>query len=303
MQSDRVSFQGEGGFEFTQWHEFVTRIAREVCGPVLIDVITPFGFEILPHDNFRHRRLRRFYCYFGIRQEEAVDTAELEGRFLWGLLNRLFVVDPPMAQQVVVLAARSGRHWLLRASDYTSTPNDILIVAEVRRLCNGDLLEDYAKYLACSVTGVALGSLPEVERLPRRRMARTRIFQLYLLWEAMFWRVFPCTATPSKDRRTVMMLHRSSLQFYYDAHLKEPPDPEEVDAIEFVMQQAPLLRLAIEDAGKAANDLHEIGCRAYHGDVDLTLCIGCGYWQEVALRVRESYLHFGAGSDITLPVG
>lgn len=289
-----MTLQLATSFDVSLWRKLVAESANGAFGGSGTPTsIAPFGFEVFRDSDFVHRRLRRFYCYISVGAMADSVRREAEERFVLDLAEKIKRADAGLGGRLAVLAVRSGRHWLLRDRPYTCLSDDVLLVAEARPDVD-DIHVDYANYLLGAIGGLAAGTLPEHDRVEYRAMARTRIFQLFLIWERLLTRIWPATCTVPPEYRKAMLSHRSGLQFYYSEELTEPMDAQESAIVKFAREASGRICEALEQDGRARGDLFEISVPAYHGDRALTVKMSRAYHVDLAREIGDSYLACGS---------
>lgn len=252
-------------------------------------VIHPFGFEPLSSSgDFLAGPLRRFYFYIYSSTPNA-DPVLVEELFLARFRELCSQQDPSFANSIAVMAARTGRHELLRHRGYTWDRTDRLIVAEFRH-SQLEPLRDYAHYLLGCVPGILQSLLVEMQRFELRSMARTRIFQIFLILHHVLGQT--CLGLPRLDAVLEHRLrsHRSVPKFYYEPESLDPPTASELETLREVLH---LLR-GIDTALKFAEDEKrvEFDVTAFHGAVLLRYNLPEKIYAQFCSTLSEAYLAF-----------
>ncbi len=152
-----------------------------------LSVIVPWGFEILNNLSYLSRRLRRFYCYYGINTNSVIDKDKLGHSLGMSILNKLEIVDRVFYQRIVALLVGEVP-ILLRDSNYVCSIDDCVIVIVVKN--SDDILKDYAHYIIGTLDGISR-NVGEVSNYMNYLIPRWRLFQLYLMHEELFGYLLP----------------------------------------------------------------------------------------------------------------
>lgn len=285
----------EGYFSVSRWRKLVNEAAIAASPPgILQEAICPFGFEVLQDPSFLRLELRRFYCYLGSPEHPLINIPVIEETFLQILFSKLQETFPALAEQIIVLAARPGKHILLRKSPYICQLLDGLIVVEHRNTEN--LLQDYADYLICCLNGLATGTIPEWSRIKSDPMARVRMFQIFIILENLFGHYL---GNPPQEWDVHLPSYRnarSSLQFYFDGRIQIEATDAETMAIDFIEIRSKQLLDAVSKLGSHTDDICNIRSKSYHGEGYLSISLSKQIYQSVSTRIIEDYTSFASFS-------
>lgn len=153
------------------WHD-ITQAAFRSLPP--LDVVSPFGFELLGAPAVAARQVARFYLYF---RSEFVSEQALLHRLLAHLRSHW----PEIHARVAVIGSRRlGAIPLLPEL----TPQDYFIHVE-QVDTPYPVLRAHARYMAGAVHAMGAGYLPELAKIERSGMARLRIRQLFLISQSL----------------------------------------------------------------------------------------------------------------------
>ena len=117
-------------------------------------MIAPWGFELFGDRAFLAKNIRRYYCYFGIKDKKQHSLFELQTHILNIILDNLPDFDEKFSRQIIALL-RGEKVSLLKANDYSVQPDDKALIVLVKE--SDDILTDYAKYIIGSVWSVTDG--------------------------------------------------------------------------------------------------------------------------------------------------
>jgi hypothetical protein len=166
------------------WMSFVNDVTKsfELEHGIKLDVIIPWGFEVFNNEAYLYKRLRRFYCYFGIEPNLKIDKEKLAYELGMSIINKLKKTDERFYRQVVACLA-GETPFLLREPNYMCQFDDCVIVAVVKNSDN--IMRDYARYILGTLDGIAKG-VGEISDYMNYLIPRWRLFQLYLMHEELF---------------------------------------------------------------------------------------------------------------------
>lgn len=292
--SNYLYFPADGGLAFSR-ERFVELVrsaqaAVERVHGINLTTINPFGFEVFDERRlFLNRILGRFYVY--IYADQVVrDAAPLEECFLDEFRTQCAAHDPRFATSIAVMAARTGKHVLLRPPGHLWGPTNRLIVTEFR---HSDLrpLRDYAHYLLGCVPGILESRLVEMERLQLRSMARARIFQIFLILHRALAQT--CLGLPELEPqlRSYLIAHRSTPRFYFEPKAPDPPSRSELEALRAIQG----LLVEIDAQVRALNYKSVsvgINVTAFHGDVSLTYSVPKEHYDCFCRTIEDAYNAF-----------
>src|SRR5690606_8774997 len=117
-----------------------------------IEIISPFGFELMQDQRFLSGNLRRFYCYIGI-PEASGESPQRYAREFDQVLSAYLALHHPDFHSRIVIKAIQDQFLLLKPSGYQCQHDDILIDIQTR-VIDSTLLDDYANYIICSLSSI-----------------------------------------------------------------------------------------------------------------------------------------------------
>lgn len=176
-------------FNQKKWHD----IANKACDALSfngLEVIVPFGFELLYDDKYLKGNLRKFYCYIGgmsIDEDIAKDIERDFSEILLGNLKKEHVIE--LSDLAAVITTRNGVRSF-RTQSHIYKNNEKIIDIECRR-GEQSILENYAEYVMCSIDAILSSGLREMNEFDENRNSRFRVYQLYIMLEALFGKYMP----------------------------------------------------------------------------------------------------------------
>lgn len=147
------------------WNQIVQSASRGIGS---VDLISPFGFELLEGESHRVRNVSRFYVYY---RSETVGEVQL----LQALLGHLADFWPGLHSRISVIGTRSEGTKALKPG---FGPQDCFLHVE-RIETRQPMVRSYARYMAGMIDAMALGDLPELAKIGHSATARLRIRQLF----------------------------------------------------------------------------------------------------------------------------
>lgn len=224
--------------------------------------LTPFGFELFRNSfEFKRRNLSRFYIYASTNQ--SIDVEKFENDFLLTLEGQIKEISPKLGGEIAVMAARSGAHITRRPAHYRTNRCDKLIVIEHRGI-KIDLMSDHISYLLACVHWIPNFLIREMERFFTRRMARTRIFQIYLQLNALLSKIDNELLKLDKSDIDYITKRKAHFDFYFGHSDNELPTDRELLILKKIVSK--LLNLQ-ESKLFVSSEKIAISVKSYHSDV------------------------------------
>ena len=147
------------------WNQIVQSATRGIGS---VDLISPFGFELLNGESHRVRSVSRFYVYY--RSETVGETQVLQA-----VLGHLADFWPGLHARISVIGCRTEG---TRAMKQGFGPLDCFLHVE-RIETRLPVVRSYARYMTGMIDALALGDLPELAKIGYSGTARLRIRQLF----------------------------------------------------------------------------------------------------------------------------
>lgn len=271
------------------WRSILNSIIADIDKlNVGIQIISPFGFEVMQNKRFLKSSLRRFYCYIGIPKQvhlaNDVILSEFNEKFFY-LLKKIY----PDFYSQIVLKVMNDSFIKLKEIKYACHRNDKLIDMQLRVISNS-LLEDYADYIICCLPAIYYGQDEPKEFLFNARF-RNRTYQLYLMLEKLFG-----SYVTSMNCQQVSLLKNAykkvnnSLEiFFNDTLLYTPAD--EVDKIIFHQLIIPRVEKMIIVLTRS-KDTIKIISKSYHVDENLSFSLCKKIYDSTKKFIVNSYNEF-----------
>lgn len=186
------------------WRATVDRAVSDFAAPV--DVISPFGFELLGDPAFFRRDVVRLYVYVRVPADGPQDLADGFGTSLIDLLRR----DEPAFFSTI-------RFFLAPATRTELHPQGTRSIRIGRVPSAGPMLDDYARYLVVCPHAIRTGVLREIVDFATSRSSRRYTFQLALILSRLFGAEH-APLGPEEVDRLRMLIRRLAPVTDADAH-------------------------------------------------------------------------------------
>ena len=155
----------------TSWDRIVSQSTSDLD----IDIISPFGFEVLGNVNFLKNELRRFYLYYKGNYDENY------------ILDRIVsLVKKEHSSFFKDIAVVGSRKYGFKVVVNREPTIDDVFISIQKINTDKSILESYACYLSCSFYSVSTNTLPELSRSQDNAMARLRVRQLYKIYQELY---------------------------------------------------------------------------------------------------------------------
>ena len=144
-----------------------------------IELISPYGFEVMCDEKYLEYDIKRFYIYYkgDINEKIFKDT----------LLEYLEDTQRDFFRMINVIGSR--RYGFDSINCIRPQCNNIFIAFE-KIQTDEPLIDNYAKYISCSFVSLAKLTLPEINRIDYNAMARLRIRQLFKIYQSLYYDFF-----------------------------------------------------------------------------------------------------------------
>jgi len=171
-------------FNIQLWRTVLDRLIDDIDKPKIgLEIISPFGFEVMEDHRFLNSTLRRFYCYIGILTKYFEFAEQIAYKFDQNLTSLLANKFPAFHDEIVLKAIQEN-FIKLRPPDYQCTPHNKLIDIQCRSMTTS-LLDDYADYLICCLAALYFGK-DEPKFFNDNLRFRNRTYQLYVMIEKIY---------------------------------------------------------------------------------------------------------------------
>jgi hypothetical protein len=272
----------DGGFDAVWWRTALDRVARSFSPQ--LDLIAPFGFEVLRDPAYLRRDLKRLYVYVRV---SSPDRAVLADAFAERLLAHLATEAPGFCEAIRFLLRPGARIELnpsgdrsLRISAFVGTP---------------PMLGEYARYLVAAPEALATGTLREVADFATSLSSRRYVFQLGL----MVSRLYEAQQPPLPAGQVTQLLgliRRLAPVTSADARSPdgtEPNDAERDGLLDVVLPHARAVQSALRATVQAGGESETVRARDLHGDSVVSTTLPRGLLAEKVDYIIRSYEYCG----------
>lgn len=275
-----------------KWRDFIKNVCDKIDKDKIgLQVISPFGFELLENHMFLGKSIKRLYCYIGIPQSYATiyDISSISRLFSAQLMMSIHEaeIDP---SDIAILVIQDKFHYF-HENNYQCQLSDKLLDVQAR-VVKENILHDYAKYIICTIDSI-YSKKDEPKHFLVNKRHRCRTYQLYVMLEKVFGYLLPSlTIFQNENFSGLFKLIDNSIQMFYTR--KELF----IDASEYethllhslIYPRVELMRKAIQ-AGPL-NDLLKVQCEAYHVEGKLEVLINKIIYQNAINKICSTYTNF-----------
>lgn len=286
--TDKDSLMGSA-FNSRYWRLLLDETCKEIdSSRIGLQVISPWGFELLGDLGFLSKKLRRFYCYIGVPKKSTVNLKKITHQFSQSLHNRLKMEDSNMANDVVLIIEQN-KLIKLRSDNYICQPEDKLIDIQSRYV-EKDILYDYAKYITLCVDSI-VNLKGECRSINTSKMWRRRLYQLYIMIENIFGYLVPMDRKHSALMQSVPPLIDNSIQCFFTPEISNsaPSDIDKKILNQLIKPRTKMIQSALVSG--SSEKIH-LSCDAYHTEGKLELIINKCYYDQAINKIRITYLEY-----------
>ncbi len=289
-----VNPNGKKIFNIAYWGGFLIEMTKKVEDKyhIELDVIFPWGFEILNDEEFLKRNLRRFFCYFGLRNNlpDGIDKNKLAQEIGAMIIKHLQIIDYEFYNKIVILFAQE-QACLLREEYYTCGLEDCLLAIIVRE--SQDIFLDYSKYIIGTIDGI-LNNKGETVGYKDNLIARWRLFQLYIILEELFSYLLNNDHVINQLQNKIVKLAKNHIYplYHRDKLLVRATSLELKLINELILPRLKLIYSAIQN-GTGANIHDNIKC--FHSDDILNINISSDIYEIALDKLKSTYEYFSQG--------
>ncbi len=273
------------------WRKITSDVCREIdVEKVGFEVISPWGFELLGDKNYLSKKLRRFYCYLGVPENFTVDKAQLAHRYAEALMQKLMLEYPKMAKDLVIVIEQE-KLIKLKPDNHICGVNDKLLDVQVRQTKNG-ILFDYAQYVIAMLDGF-ITKKGEVGYYHFNNTARWRLYQLYIMQEALFGYLLPSfTREEYKAYHSIFLLCANFIQDYYSPSESNYPLSAEEQCVidDFIFPRVKKIHDIVVSSIPEENIT--LACHAYHIEDALQINISRKIFNRAVEKINQTYTNF-----------
>lgn len=293
MNNRSLSRHHYTSFPNSKWRNLLSTICKEIDSSNHgYDVISPFGFEVFEDPIFLTCTIRRLYCYIGIPStfKESIDINAISQQFSNKLLSRLDEAD--LNKNDIVIVVNQDQFNLLKSKNYKCKKSDRLLDVQIRYV-DSTILEDYAKYIICTLDSIC-NNKDEPKQFLYNKRHRNRTYQIYVMLEKIFEDYLPKKTTS----QTLMFndifknIENSIQMFYSDSELYIDASTHEKQIFaSLIKPRVALIRKNI--ATPSENDsIITVTCNAYHVSDTLSVDINKKIYHSVIQKICSTYLSY-----------
>lgn len=275
------------------WRNFIADICRQIDKNELgLQIISPFGFELLEDKKFLYKSIKRFYCYIGIPGKNAFgcDPIALSKEFLEKLMASIHEIG--MRRSDIAILVAQDKFTYFHENNYQCNNSDKLLDVQTK-IIKDDLLRDYANYIICTVDSIC-SKKEEPRHFFENKRHRCRTYQLYVMLEKIFgYLLSPMTPFQKENFFSLFKLIDNSIQmFYTPSELLINASEYEVHTLRSLINpRVELMRQAIQVAS-CSSDLMKLQCEAYHVEGALELTIHKTIYENAVKKICSTYINF-----------
>lgn len=278
-------------FNNAAWRQLLSQVCQEIdVSHAGLEVISPFGFEILENKKFLAGNLRRFYCYIGAPVNANLDGNTTTTRYRSSLLNRLRLMETRMFEDIVLVIENQTVHKL-KDEGYICKSTDKLIDIQFRSV-NENMLTDYANYIIAT-----LGSLHseegEFKGHRQDRVKRWHLYQLYIIEEELFREFIPSmNDQQAQIYQTLPKKISNMIQIFYSPESRYglPDDSEEDILNTLVLPRLALIQSAVNSTETRKKT--KVTSISYHYEINLEFILDTSIYQYAIDKIKNTYLSF-----------
>lgn len=289
------SFHKENTIPFCNrtWRNFINNICNRIDkNRIGLQIISPFGFELLEDKQFLFKSIKRLYCYIGVPFKNAFegDLFAISKTFSEQLLSSIHEIG--INSSDIAILVLQEKFTLFHKNNYQCSPLDKLIDIQTKIISN-DILHDYANYIICTVDSIC-SKKEEPEHFFENKRHRCRTYQLYIMLEKIFGYLLPPMTIFQREKfsnifkfidNSIQMFYRFSELFImatdYELHLLNT----------LIRPRVELMQKNIQ-IHTYSNELIHLQCSAYHVEGKLELIINKDIYEKAIRKIRETYLNY-----------
>lgn len=280
------------------WRHFVKNICKKIDRNNLsLQVISPFGFELLEDKKFLYKSIRRLYCYIGIPSQNAFscDLFEISKTFSDCLLSSIHEIGINLSD--VAILALQDKIILCHENNYQCSHSDKLIDIQTKIISN-DILHDYANYIICTIDSIS-SKKEEPAHFIESKRHRCRTYQLYVMLEKIFGYLLPSmTIFQAENFCTLFKLIDNSIQMFYSpSELFVTASNHELHLLHSLINPRVELMYQVIQDKSSPHELIKLKCDAYHVAGKLELKINKKIYEKAVHKIMTTYLSYVYGDN------
>lgn len=279
-------------FSNENWRNLITRTCNKIDKySIGLQIISPFGFELLEDTKFLYRSIKRLYCYIGIPIQYAsqYDPIAVSNEFSKELMSSIIEIDIKTSDIAILVV--QDKFTLIHENNYQCSYSDKLIDIQTK-IISDDILHDYANYIICTVDSIC-SKKEEPEHYLENKRHRCRTYQLYVMLEKLFsYLLPPMTAFQQENFSGLFKLIDNSIQmFYTPSELFISASDYEVHILNsLIIPRVALMQQVI--ANSCTSNLIKLKCDAYHVNGKLELMIDKNIYINAVNKIKMTYLNY-----------
>jgi hypothetical protein len=278
-------------FNNRKWRQLLKQISEKTYFKKLgLEVISPFGFEILNDKSFLEKELKRFYCYLGLpkKHEGLVDVETLVNKFTNEVMHMIEVNFPEYKDDFVLRIERNN-FIKLRSNNYFCKRSDKLLDVQFRYF-EESLIKDYADYIIASLSAL-IENKDEIKEFASNSRFRSRTYQLYVMVENIFGYLLPdFNGEEIFLYKSIFSKINNTVEIFYDeSKLLVPASEADIHIMNHIIK--PRVN-SISKKIKRAEDNITIQTDSFHVDDKIQLQISYETYLKAQNKIVNSYTSF-----------
>lgn len=291
MLSKKIEATNPEPFNNKIWRDLLSKVCREIDKNRLgLQVISPFGFELLEDKKFLYRSIKRLYCYIGISSEKnnISNPAEIANLFFKKLIAS--IGESGIDASDIAILAIQDKFRFFHAAGYQCTPSDKLIDIQVK-VIHKNILHDYANYVICTIDSI-FSDKEEPKHFFENKRHRCRTFQIYVMLEKIFGYLLPkMSSFESKCFVSLFSMIDNRIQMFYEkSELLINASEYEAHILNFLIKPRVALIRQVIKSGPC--DVFNLQCDAYHIPGKLELMISKDIYDHAVNKIKMTYLNY-----------
>lgn len=293
MLSKLICKESDISFCNKSWRDLLQNVCQRIDkNNIGLQVISPFGFELLEDKKFLRRSIKRLYCYIGVplNAKFDCDLYAISKIFSEQLLSSIYKIG--LRKSDIAILVLQEKFNFFRADNYQCSSTDKLIDIQTR-VISGGILCDYANYIICAVDSIC-SKKEEPEHFFENKRHRCRTYQLYVMLEKIFgYLLSPMTVFQTEKFLSLFRLIDNSIQmFYTPSKLFIPAEKYEQHILSSLIHpRVQLMRQAIRSSSKL-DELMNLRCEAYHVPGRVEVEINKNIYKSAVEKISTTYLNY-----------
>lgn len=229
IADNRLPLVSDSIFQISNWRDCLSTAGKKIDQD--IQIICPFGFEILKDRSFLKKEIRRFYLLMKLPVKKASEIEVISQIYLQALLSEINEQDHIFYKTIVLLRYNRKVTIHLRGSDYKCNNSDRSINLLVR-ITDLDILEEYARYLIASIFATGQRTLGEIEYFYKDTRTRRRLLQIYLISKKLIKELIHFHQQDDSNIYKMFRLYNHEFEDFYTGAVNSKPTESEISILE-----------------------------------------------------------------------